>query len=1264
MSYLLGKKVAKIKNYKKHLINVGFALLFAASLATGMGPLVNQAFASASSNAKTLTYNFDSYTGGSSWNHNWTFTNTGYYDDDSTCGDSANCVQMDNSSFATLNLPAGGAPTSVSFFVSPQAGSATFNGKLYVVEGIHDLGNLSSHSFSSSQLSTGTITINNLNPLDTSLQFVFSKDTGNLALDDVVVTTSNPASTPTISSSYPVKNDNDTLLGCKIQLDAVINNYDVTKPGHVAFYREGQLAWESDMVNKGGRHWQTAVDTTTLQSGPYTVLFSVPGTNISYAVEVQVNNSTACTAPASGATYTKVTNVKALTNPQYPYDVLTYANFNVSDATEELQVTNDNTVKLANIGGDNHEYIWLDGNKYSGDAVTLYYHLADGSWKKTLAQYDANGILYKLNGVLVDGYTDNIPPTTSLVVSHEANGLVNSRQHDNKLTVTGHATDNLSMSRVLVQLLTSRHGAIANHTVYLSGANQDWSTSFNTKTLGLTSGSYSVVAVVTDNAGNTSAKGQYHDFMLDNTKPVAKFTSATSNPAPNGYYNGNFTVGYSVTDNYKLSGVNVSLFDTNPANTNHYAAACHNNGNETGKDDTGTCIVKLGDLPDGKYYVKIGGIDAAGLWTVNATRTIHIDRTTPAVPTLYRPANGSVIRPGDAILNWNDVTDPNGNGPVTYQYESSFYSTTNQNGNSFTSLRYGPHSTGTVSQIDATGSSTHVYYWQVRACDAIGNCSDWSGPWQVTIDGVRPTLSDFHIDNQANVYSKQINVSATADDNYGLTGVEFFVTAPENRSGTLVCDGNANGTRIAVDGQLVNGRYVATLDTSSLTGTYCVNAQSEDTATNHSAIARKMVTIDNKAPTATLSLPNGVLYSKNVYKSIQVMGELNDNSGHFHYIVHLLDANGNEVPITQQPGALTSNTKSGKPGEVRGFTTANLKDGQYSLFIVISDTAGNSTTSNTVTFAVDSTAPDAPTLVSPKDGAVLNGASITQAWSDGSSDINHYVYESCNDVNCNSRRWGNGVNGEGIYPASQTSKTATNVGDATYWWRVKAVDNGSNESAWSQLWEITVDNSTPVVTDNFDLSMLTGEKQLLTPVVDDFNGDYTYSWTASDPNLIVPGQQTDSNDATLTIGPAPAGDYTLDLTVTDQAGNQTTVVYNVSIKKHVLGDQAPARGSTPTGTDNNKSGGSDGQLGDKGADLVASLTNDSDNPLAGSGANGNDNQKKGSVQGDQTNLNEGNKNASNSSDFLGLGWWWLPILAALVVFFAALFTRAGANNKA
>jgi hypothetical protein len=133
--------------------------------------------------------------------------------------------------------------------------------------------------------------------------------------------------------------------------------------------------------------------------------------------------------------------------------------------------------------------------------------------------------------------------------------------------------------------------------------------------------------------------------------------------------------------------------------------------------------------------------------------------------------------------------------------------------------------------------------------------------------------------------------------------------------------------------------------------------------------------------------------------------------------------------------------------------TPNTPEGVYYWHVKAVDNLGNESAWSTAwKFTVDNTVPSAPTLISPADNAFVNGAVLTNQWS-SVSDATKYVYESYNDAGATSLRWHQEFTG--------TSKTATNVADAVFWWRVKAVDAAGNESGWSTLWKITVDNTNP-----------------------------------------------------------------------------------------------------------------------------------------------------------------------------------------------------------
>jgi len=215
---------------------------------------------------------------------------------------------------------------------------------------------------------------------------------------------------------------------------------------------------------------------------------------------------------------------------------------------------------------------------------------------------------------------------------------------------------------------------------------------------------------------------------------------------------------------------------------------------------------------------------------------------------------------------------------------------------------------------------------------------------------------------------------------------------------------------------------------------------------------------------------------------------------------------------------------------------SELPDGN-AAWVRATDNAGNYFHGLTELFTFDNTAPDAMN-VSPADDAFVNGTSILQEWDSTASDVDYFVYESYNDAAGTSLRWTDTFSG--------TSKTAVNVGEAEYWWRVKAVDMAGNESAWTPLWKITVDNTNPAQVlgmtifkggdtsgDNLGCSGFVNDRLITVFWEDstDTNFDYYRYMTKSGWNTtLVPSQRTGMiSDVD--------GEYRYQVQAVDKAGN-------------------------------------------------------------------------------------------------------------------------------
>lgn len=440
----------------------------------------------------------------------------------------------------------------------------------------------------------------------------------------------------------------------------------------------------------------------------------------------------------------------------------------------------------------------------------------------------------------------------------------------------------------------------------------------------------------------------------------------------------------------------------------------------------------LTGLTPGTPYYFVVWSQVAGTWypgNVLSFTTDSPDTTAPAVPTLVSPASGTYVKPAGLILNWSDVTDPQGSNPVTYYYQSSYSSTVGSN-NALISPIYTSGAL-TTSQIDASGSSDHLYYWQVKACDNLGNCSNWSGPWAVNIDGTLPTVP--------------------------VNGTPHGVVIPMNNFDFNWDDSDDNSP--------ITYLFHSSLNPASTSGVL------------------------------TTGLWNsGVLPSSMIHSS-------GAGDGVWYWQVRAIDVAGNASAWSD---------------------IWNVK--------------------------IDTNPPVAPTLIAPANNSIVTGASLTNSWS-SVTDATKYIYESYNDSGATSLRWHQEI------AAPITSKTATGVVDTTFWWKVKAIDAAGNESLWSNLWKVTVDNIAPVVhiTAPNDGDILRGNV-VISGTITDINPHHYYLVVKNSANEVVAGPGTvnaaNVSDYNWNTTVVADGIYTIDLQARDAAGNKdssSTEVIQVTV---------------------------------------------------------------------------------------------------------------------
>lgn len=140
------------------------------------------------------------------------------------------------------------------------------------------------------------------------------------------------------------------------------------------------------------------------------------------------------------------------------------------------------------------------------------------------------------------------------------------------------------------------------------------------------------------------------------------------------------------------------------------------------------------------------------------------------------------------------------------------------------------------------------------------------------------------------------------------------------------------------------------------------------------------------------------------------------------------------------------------------WTAYSLKEGWHNWYVLACDSAGNFQRSNeTWRFLIDRTSPSTATLILPPDNTYLNDSTVNFGWhkaTDNLSGIYHYVLQYALDSGFS----------QGLAETSLVDTTfIIALTDTIYYWRIKTVDNATNESDWSAVWNFTIDTQTPAV---------------------------------------------------------------------------------------------------------------------------------------------------------------------------------------------------------
>lgn len=330
------------------------------------------------------------------------------------------------------------------------------------------------------------------------------------------------------------------------------------------------------------------------------------------------------------------------------------------------------------------------------------------------------------------------------------------------------------------------------------------------------------------------------------------------------------------------------------------------------------------------------GIDLVSDWSNECSLTY--DRTPPTVP--VNPShNAVIIGTNNFDFDWDDSVDSS--TPITYEFQSSL-NPTQVDG----VLTTGLWQSGILptSMIHSSGAPDGTWYWQVRARDAVGNVSDWSEIWSVTLDTVAP---DVEVTTPAaGLVNGIVEVRGTVTD----ANPHHYWFVIQNSSGTTVAGpGTVNDTTSFTNKLLLNW------DTTSLpSGEYTIKLEARDSANNKDSgsVDWVKVQVDNTRPTVTITSPTNDSAFNGPFS---VLGTADDaESGVKDIRVRFRNESDNALVATFW-ATYDSGSKTWSLDINDGTNT--VPEGNYRIVVHVRDNNGNSRNATRRRVHVDTTNP-------------------------------------------------------------------------------------------------------------------------------------------------------------------------------------------------------------------------------------------------------------------------------------------------------------------
>ncbi|GEM_PF-2418143 len=385
--------------------------------------------------------------------------------------------------------------------------------------------------------------------------------------------------------------------------------------------------------------------------------------------------------------------------------------------------------------------------------------------------------------------------------------------------------------------------------------------------------------------------------------------------------------------------------------------------------------VKTAGMPPGNnpYHYTVIAVDQAGNESeISEQCGLILDQEAPSIPTNGYPHN-IFLNSNVFDYTWDPATDNLG-GPVTYEYQAS--QNPAQVDGVLTSGLWQSWVNGDASQhpltspmIPSVGTSDGTIYWQVRAIDEAGNKSNWSEIWSYTLDSQAPSIPT--IESPADgTFVQSVNLTKIDwSDSLDNSAVEYMYQAFSD-AGYL--------SNVYTSSWLVDSE-ISTLGTPE--GTYYVRVKARDAAGNESpwsndAANPYLITVDNTAPTSTITPPQGATVEDDTIIVNNwdgtITGTASDNlsnlSGVDKVLISIQKDDGeywNGTAWVDSSTELIFDTSSVDPTNWQYSLPSVPTEGTYTIQTHAVDKAGNQEDTAKLIIILDKTIPEVSLSISP-----------------------------------------------------------------------------------------------------------------------------------------------------------------------------------------------------------------------------------------------------------------------------------------------------------